>query len=201
ISAGARADVRGPEAWLHRVAWKPAPALLPGPADGPARWLILADRLGVGRALARALSAGGAQATLASSGSRFEPEDFDRLVREALPPPRENLSSLGVVHLWSLDAAAIEATEGATSARASMLGAGSALLLVQSLVRLAGAAAVRLAFVTRGGKAALGRLGAAPMSQAPIWGLGGTVALEHPELGLIRVNLDPAGTSAEEIEA
>ena len=77
--------------------------------------------------------------------------------------------------------------------RAQTLGCGGALHLVQALARAEGAAPPRLWLVTRGAQA----VGAAPaplaVGQAPLWGLGRTIAQEHPTLHCVRVDLDTVG--------
>ncbi len=47
----------------------------------------------------------------------------------------------------------------------------------------------RLWLVTRGAQAVGAEAAAVEVSQAPVWGLGGTLSLEHPELGCTRVDL------------
>src|SRR6185436_3683737 len=93
----------------------------------------------------------------------------------------------GVVHLWSLDrgAGSLEATVEERT--------GSALQLVQGLLSR-GASVPRVWLVTRGAQAPLGS--APDAGQAPIWGFGRVVALEHPELGCTLVDLDPAPSAA-----
>ena len=153
-------------------------------------WLVLADGAGVGDALSQLLAAGGGEATVATTAAAFrrlgehryeldptEPEQVAQLVAAA---PSGGWD--GVVHLWSLDPPA--ATPDATQAART----GSAVSVVQAL--LASGAAPKLWLVTRGAQA---RLGVAPdPAQAPIWGLGRVIALEHPELRCTRIDLDPA---------
>jgi myxalamid-type polyketide synthase MxaE and MxaD len=67
---------------------------------------------------------------------------------------------------------------------------GSVLSLIQALgsARFQRPPAVWL--VTRGAVPARGAMGAAALSQAPLWGMAKVVALEHPELRCTRVDLD-----------
>ncbi|MCA9973778.1 MAG: amino acid adenylation domain-containing protein, partial [Anaerolineales bacterium] len=113
----------------------------------------------------------------------------------------------GVVHLWGLDAAGGDVDEAALAA-ARLLGSGSAIHLLQGLeTAVAGhksGTPPRLWLVTQ---AAAGLRQAQPpelqqaqpaaVLQAPLWGLGKTMAQEHPKLwGGLR-DLDPAGTAAD----
>ena len=69
---------------------------------------------------------------------------------------------------------------------------GELLTLAQALVRSSDPH--RLTIVTRGAQPAGGAV--AP-EQAALMGLANTIALEHPELGLRRIDLDPAGDDGE----
>jgi hypothetical protein len=53
--------------------------------------------------------------------------------------------------------------------------------------------------VTRGAQA-VGEAEGVAVAQAPLWGLGRTLALEHPELGCTQVDLSP-GPALEEAQA
>ena len=78
------------------------------------------------------------------------------------------------------------------------------LHLVQALTQGA-AKSARLWVATRGAQAVAG--GPVAVAQSPIWGLSRTIALEHPELECVSVDLDPSeGTDgfaalADEIES
>ncbi len=102
-----------PSDWLQQPGWKQAPPMIAPTMAEPERWLLLADRSGVGEALARRLDRGGHQVTLAFPGRtlergddrhwRLDPERagdyaglFSELHRAGRRPDR-------VVHLWSLD--------------------------------------------------------------------------------------------------
>ena len=96
----------------------------------------------------------------------------------------------GVVHIASLTASAqdvdlewLAAFEAATC--------GTALRLVQRLA--AAGTGIPLTLVTRGAQAVSG--GTVNPLQAPLWGFGRVVALEHPELRCRLVDLDPSDES------
>ncbi len=164
------------------VAWRPSPIPVPGPATG--RWLLLADRGGVGDALAERLAALGGEARRIV----HDPAGDDAL-RRALDEDWR-----GVVHLWSLDAP-VGGRVSAEDLDAAVFDLGC--LPVLSLVRrLAGREAPpRLWLVSRGAQAAGGPV--TSTAAAPLWGLGRSLALEHPELWGGLIDLDPEGDAAE----
>ncbi|AUX31976.1 MULTISPECIES: type I polyketide synthase [Sorangium] len=188
----------------YEVDWQPRPHT-PGAPVSAGSFLLLADRSGVGEALARKLVERGHRCVLAFAGERLEldapgvfrvdparPEDLKRLLVEALP---ESTSAWqGVVHLWSLDAVAAEGASLSDDADLS-LGAGSVLGAIQALAGSTGGG--RLWVVTRDGRPAAGRAGPGALS----WGLGRVIALEHPELwgGLIDLDAAPAEVQAERL--
>jgi phthiocerol/phenolphthiocerol synthesis type-I polyketide synthase B len=163
-----------PADWHYRLAWHPAPLPqdLPSAIDG--RWLIFADRQGVGQALADLLTAQGARC-------RVVPAD-------AAPALEQDLEGVTqVVHLGALDGG----PERATAARDL---AGQVTRLAQHLAGM-GAKPPRLRLVTRLAQSVSGesRIDAA---QATLWGLGRCLVLEKPEIWGGIVDLDP-GDSAE----
>ena len=170
-----------------------APALASEGSELPAghrSWLILADAGGAGVALADLIAAKGGTTTVVTAGGGFRqsgpgryeidparPQDLARLVHESPVGGWD-----GVVHLWSLDPPADSLM--ATQAHRT----GSALALTQAL--LGRRAPPRLWLVTRGAQAPVGE--APDPTQAPLWGLGRVIALEHPELRCTMVDLDPS---------
>ncbi|MDQ3928332.1 MAG: SDR family NAD(P)-dependent oxidoreductase, partial [Chloroflexota bacterium] len=176
--------------------------------DVPARsWLILADKQGVSERLAKGLADTGDKLIRVLPGTGYErldectfrlnadnPADY-RALLEALP------KLAGVVQCWPLDAAltpSLEAFNGAA-------GCASALYLVQALTGLAEPPPLWL--VTRGAIACPypSSVSTYPtlvgLTQAPLWGLGQVIALEYPELGCTRIDLDPEAELDEAVEA
>ncbi|WP_437915946.1 amino acid adenylation domain-containing protein [Sorangium sp. So ce302] len=185
---------------VYDVAWRRA-APLPEATLAPAgAWLIFADQGGVGAALCGHMRSKGQQCVLVSASAgyeRVEPDrygidpskadDYRRLLREAFGDARR---CTGAVHLFSLDAVPFEATTAESLAADLVRGSVSAAAMVQGIA-LDTLAAPRLFFVTRGAQRPL-PCDAAWVSQAPLLGLAGALALEHPELGCKRIDLDPA---------
>ncbi len=160
-------------------------------------WLIFTDADGVGDRLAEKLSAQGAHCIMVEHGAAYQqlapdrwridpaqPADAARVLHEAIGAE----ACPGVVHLWNLD---MPASNAATSTQL-MLSTGSALHLTQALIKSGRHEMPRLWFVTRHAQAIQADRESLAIVQAPIWGLGKTIALEYPELHCTRIDLDGA---------
>jgi acyl transferase domain-containing protein/acyl carrier protein len=190
--------------WLYEIQWQPRPQ--PPAAAPPATgyWLVLCDEHGVGAALCDRIAEAGQRCRIVrpvsvslpcnECGDRIDPlvvEDFRRLLAEALQPEPEGC--LGIIHLWSLDHGQDAELSSEALRRAQVLGCGSVLHLVQALAVMPLTRWPRLWLVTRGSQALPGDAAATlAVAQAPLWGLARVIALEHPELRCVRVDLDPA---------
>ncbi|HEY0993168.1 MAG TPA: amino acid adenylation domain-containing protein [Kofleriaceae bacterium] len=185
--------------WFHELRWAAKPLAAATSRTQPGRWLVFADELGVGAALAGRLRTAGDDVTCVRTGDRFE-RDRDGTYR-VRPDSTDDIAHLldavaatgapawrGAVHLWSLDAPAEPAT-------AAMLAdaQGPTCCFIPGLLRgLSGlAAAPRLWLITRGAQAVARDDRPAMVAQAPLWGLGRTLPLEHPALWGGLVDLDP----------
>jgi acyl transferase domain-containing protein len=167
------------------------------------KWLILADRrYGIGQALANQLAAQGESSLLVFA------EDQDQLQQfQAIPSDSQYLSlhdpeqfgqqlaqvvdqvmaqgCCGVIHLWSLDATPIAATTTASLNLDHFRTCGTVLHLVQTLAQYkATTATPRLYLVSQNAQPVNLDLSSSPLAlaQASLWGLGRSIALEHPEL-------------------
>lgn len=178
------------------------PAEVDLPQQRAGSWLILADRQGLGAGLAEGLGRQGQSCVLVEPAERYaalgpdryqvpvqDPGGWERLLVEAVPaePPLR-----GVVHLWGLDAAPTDAITPATLVRDTRDSCGSALTLVQALLRNDRRPDGGLWLVTSGAQVTGPERGAS-LAQSPLWGLGKVVALEHPELACRLVDLDASG--------
>jgi acyl transferase domain-containing protein/acyl carrier protein len=170
-------------------------------------WVIFVDEGGTGAAVARRLRAQGQVCIEVAAGSRFErreashytidaskPQDYQRVFREVVSG---DTVCRGVAHFWSLDAAPWGSTTAESLLADVRRGTLSALYVVQELVWQGSRDAPRLLLVTRGAQAAGGDASIASGSQAPLWGLGRTIAMEQPDLACTRVDLAPGGGSDE----
>jgi acyl transferase domain-containing protein/NADPH:quinone reductase-like Zn-dependent oxidoreductase/acyl carrier protein len=178
-------------AGLYAVQWRgvPPPAL-PGSSGAPGSWLVLADRRGLGEALAERLRARGERVALAfaawpgepvpGGGPSCDPGDAAALDRLVAGLAGGRPSRGGVVCLWSLDAFG--------SMAAPAVQGGAILHLVQALAR---AAAVGRLWLVTAGAQAVGDDDATELSpcQALAWGLGRVVTGEHPEWDCALVDL------------
>jgi acyl transferase domain-containing protein/SAM-dependent methyltransferase len=201
-------------AWLHEIQWREdtAPAAT-RPSSAPGDWLILGDRGGVGAQVKRRLEERGERCTLAVAGPSFHkaadgryevrpgnPEDFQRLVQDVFRG--HSRPCRGVVHLWSLDGVAPEALSLETIRAVQPAGVASALAVVQALAWAGLRDAPRLWLVTGGTQVPVAGdgAGAVAIEASPLWGMGGTITQEHPELRCSRVDLSRA-RQPQEIDA
>jgi acyl transferase domain-containing protein/NADPH:quinone reductase-like Zn-dependent oxidoreductase len=184
----------------YHVAWHRLPARLGGAAlRTEGLWLVLTAPGGAGDELARALEAAGARCCRARAGAGFArtsergwtydpavPGDLQRVVEEAG-------ALRGAVHLAALEASPLGSGVAPSPGDEDLLGTGTLLHLVQALAG-APAGACPLWVVTRGSQVVTGAEpaeGLRPRAAGP-WGLASVVAIEHPELQVRRVDLDPA---------
>jgi len=163
----------------YALTWVPPPSA-GEPSALPARVLVLGDRGGTGRALAQALAAAGVDVGFALDGdagvARAAGERWDAVVcTAALDTPEPERAAPDAAHLC-----------------------GRVALLVRSLAAAGSSAALWL--LTRGAQA-VSEADAVAVAQAPLWGLGRVIAVEHPELRPVLVDLDPAGARADDARA
>jgi acyl transferase domain-containing protein/acyl carrier protein len=148
-------------------------------APAARQWLVLADRGGVATRVTEILERRPAQkVTIVPAGSRLAPR-----------PDGEHWHA--VIDLRALDAPVEVGPD--VAGEAATLCAG-AVDLIRTLAE-AGATS-RVWLVTKGAQPIADRPQPVAVAQAPIWGLGRVIALEHPELWGGLVDLDPAGTVA-----
>jgi acyl transferase domain-containing protein/acyl carrier protein len=197
--------------WLYGIDWielsRPAVATRPDEGAG-GTWLVLADRQGVGEALAGRIRASGHEAvTVTLSSLAHDPrarheegvaQQIERALRAASPAGR---SIAGAIHLSSLDLPHIDAIEPAQIDGALLASCDSALHLLRALEEVWPASVTPVWFVTRGAQAwALRPAQMAPL-QAPLWGLAKATAAELPARWGGLIDLDPAASSAESAAA
>jgi len=164
--------------------------------------LIFCDRDGLGEAIAQQWQGG--RCILAYPGESYQhkgdgayvlnpsrPEDFEQLLAEI---GTEKLSA--IAHLWSCDDSASQTLSIPDLQASQMRGCGSLLHLVQSLVRNPKIDSTKLWVVTRGSQDVVGEDKLNPI-QAPVWGLGKAIALEHPEFWGGAIDLAPESRNVE----
>ncbi|MCB0079395.1 MAG: acyltransferase domain-containing protein, partial [Caldilineaceae bacterium] len=164
-----------------------------GAAKQEGQWLLFTDVGGVGESVAESLRTQGGQPILVWPGSEYKQldenvfqinplliADYQRLL-EMIPAPSR------VVHLWSLDAPLIEASTDLESTLQSSC--GTALLLTQAILQ-SQPPSPDLWLVTQGAQLVMEGDLVSGFAQATLWGMGRTIALEHPDLHCVCLDLD-----------
>ena len=165
-------------------------------------WLILGDRGGVASALDRHLRGFGEETVLASAlelstpGSVEGEAKYSALLERAWRKSQTPLR--GVIHLMSLDAPGNDSLRPDVLEHAQQFGCESALQLAQATLRRQWTEAPKIWLVTQGAQP-IPQSGFSPaLVQAPLWGMGKVLALEHPEIwgGLIDLPVNVAAETA-----
>lgn len=193
--------------WFYQIDWQSKPrstqpdltALL---AQQPGQWIILADRKGLGQALAARLRAYQHRCLVLVLGKTFIPlaqetwsinpertENLKTLLQERLSD--HSLPLHGLIHLWSLDAIQASDLSAADITQSQIIGCGSMLTLLQIMVEQKGVHTPKLWCVTTTA-VPLDQQGVPhSIAQAPLWGLGRVIATEHPDIWGGLVDIDP----------
>jgi acyl transferase domain-containing protein/acyl carrier protein len=186
---------------FYAVQWLPAeqvsvPSIVSSDAG---QWLIFADAAGVADSLEPELSNRGAACVRVTAGdayrrlapNRFQlnlerPADFKQLLSDLALD--QSKPWLGILYLWGVDEASVSA--------ANQMACVGALHLVQAVTQVEWLQAPRLWLVMRGTQA-IGSDRAINLAQAPLWGLSGVIAREHPDLRCTRIDLSAEYSSVE----
>lgn len=165
------------DSWYLGVDWEEKPV---GKAQSGARkWLLLGDGGSLAHRLHDALVSAGHEVCLRKE-SRPDLEMVHKLLRSAFSGQAPD----AIVCLFGMDAA-IDGNDPVQGVSALCL---SLLAAVQAVAGAGFREVPRIWVLTRGGQA-VGAETAEP-GAASLWGLGRTVALEHPDLRCARVDLD-----------
>jgi acyl transferase domain-containing protein len=186
-SAPRRAETSSAAEWLYQLEWRPSPREAGAARQAAERWLILADRGGIGEALAERLRARGDHCESLCDGDSVD------LSRSLAGRPTR------IVHLWSLDDAA-DARTAASLRAAQQRNCGSLLALIQAI----GAETQeppQLSVVTRGAVVTDGETDAVALAAAPLANLARVAALELPQLRCVSIDMDPQRTDVDELVA
>ncbi|MBW4479949.1 MAG: type I polyketide synthase [Tolypothrix brevis GSE-NOS-MK-07-07A] len=202
------------ETWLYRITWQPKvyeenpqPFFL----EKPGSWLIFADAGGIGVKLAQLFKERGDRCLLIFPGQAYEnfslehyylnPSNlndfqdlFSEMLRDNQPPCR------GIVHLWSLEKTLDEVSSPSVLQKTQVLGCGSVLHIIQALVQAGWSSLPHLSLITKGSQP-VGTSTPLQVQQAPLWGLGRVIDLEHSDLHCMRLDLDPLGETTDEAQA
>lgn len=194
---------------LYEIQWQPldrrATVSDNGATTHRGSWLILADESGVGETVAELLKARGQTCITVKQGDAYESlgsgqfriniartGDFRELLADALTADMPDCR--GVIHLWGLDSTPAEKTSIGSLNADRARGCDSLTRLVQAISTVGWQQSPRLWIATRGAQPINGSVSTSCI-QAAQWGMGRTIAAEHPALwgGLIDVD---AGGSA-----
>ena len=191
------------EGWLYELCWEQQPLPLIDKAeavrfDNPC--LVFADRNGIARTFAERLAERGAECIFAEVGERFGRTDNRRF--EVAPAVAEDFRALlkelrrcgqwplqDVVHFWGLDLPPAASDNTRSFSKEQVLSFGSVLHLVQALNSEHAEKPPRIWLVSRSAVSITGEESIVEPTQAPVWGLGHVISLEHPEYRCIKVDL------------
>ncbi|HEU4766778.1 MAG TPA: SDR family NAD(P)-dependent oxidoreductase, partial [Pyrinomonadaceae bacterium] len=161
--------------WFYEVDWKPIKSADTNATDAGGRWLILADHTDFAGELSDLLKSRGGDPAIVTSA-----EHFTDLINSDPSLLR------GVVDLWSTGSSPDENTSSDTIMQTLRSCCERVLHLLRDVVAVGTNDVPRLTIVTRGAQQP-----ASPSSlvQSSLWGLGRTIALEHPELNVSLIDL------------
>ncbi len=192
------------ESALYELCWEPA-AEAPKPDLGRlagGEWIVLTDDDGPGEEIAGRLDSAGAKVWRVHRGTsssaigrdcRVDAEHPEGLRRLFADLQARSIPIAGIVHCWTTQAA----RPSEDLQQAMVAGPIAALHLVQALAQSPWKVTPRLWLVTTGALPLAGET-VAP-AQAPLWGLGRTLARELPELRCTLVDL-PALPGPREVD-
>jgi len=187
--------------WLYERRWEAL--ALEGQGSQSGACLILADRAGVGEALARSLEREGRTCVVAFRGTAHRQVDARTFeLPEALS---EGLAALplpgdlsDVVLLWGAEGPDVETLDAHGVGEAARKGGGAALELLQFLLGRGYASAVWL--VSRGAQPVKPGAPLPGLVQSLLWGMARPLAIEASELDCRCVDLDPQGAPEAQAE-
>ena len=190
--------------WIYKIGWH---RLINQDHDSQNQdggwWLIFNDTQGVGEQLALEFHNSGQTGILVNKGNQYT--KFDEVTYQINPTNAVDYQLLlgsiestntsdsrlqGIVHLWSLDLSNPISSE-AILTEILDYSVGSTLSIVQTILGDEVWASVKLRLVTRGAIAVGEDDIRQGFIQAPIWGLGRVINLEHPEFKCRMIDLDP----------
>jgi acyl transferase domain-containing protein/acyl carrier protein len=163
--------------WFYEVDWKPVEAVAVNSAGAGGRWLIFADHTDLAADLSNLLQSRGGKPTIVTSTEQFT---------ELITRSSENAILRGIVYLWSTVSLPDENTSSNTIMCALRSCCERVLHLLRGVVAAGANDVPRLSIVTRGAQQPTTQ---SSLVQSSLWGLGRTIALEHPELNVSLIDL------------
>ena len=197
------------EEWFYRVVWQPKAIEGQTQPSQVNHWLVISDSQKRGQQLAERLQQKGQSCILAIAGHAYQqlsstqyqfdplnPADIQQVLQDS---QTANASGASIIYLWGAeDGETIESVTALETAQAS--GCGGLLHLVQAIASSHWITLPRLWLVTTATQALGESTAALHLHHAPLWGLGGVIALEHPEWRCVRVDLDAEATEEDSLD-
>jgi myxalamid-type polyketide synthase MxaB len=189
---------------LYQLTFQEAPVetlpMVAGTAPDGRRWLIFCGRDEAGSKLVELLHQHGDYCITVEPGKDFQrlaanrfflnPDNeahFDQLLKDV---EDGNTSGTQIVHLWALEEEPLTETRGESIEQSQRMACESVLHLVHALARSKSRETSSLCLVTRNAVAAVPGQRPLAVEQSTLWGLARVIALEHPELRCVRIDLD-----------
>jgi len=188
--------------WLYKIEWRQQKRQFAiSKTNQPRHWLIFADSP-QSQELAALLRTEGEICILVWSGEEYKNISAQEYrINPACPEHfQQLLSSLplidGIVHTWGLQSSINLTLE--TLEETALFSCGSALHLVQALVK--NTSRPPLWIVTQGAES-IQEESIQALVPSLLWGMGKTIPLEHPDLKVMRIDLDPQATTKDSAQA
>jgi mycoketide-CoA synthase len=189
--------------WLYELHWEEQPLRAPAQAETAKfdkRCLVFADHHGIAQRFAQRLAERGFECLLVKVGERFRRAengwfevapavegDFIALLQELRR--RGQWPFEDVVHFWGLDLPPAAPDSAGSLSEEQVLSFGSVLHFLQALNGEQVEKPPRIWLVSRSAVAITGEASLVEPTQAPVWGLGQVVTLEHPEYRCTKVDI------------
>ena len=196
--------------WLYQVEWQPkfeVETSRDSTSKANEHWLIFSDDQGVGLQLGQYIEDKGGNYTRVLLNTAEEsaeeqtlridhtnPNSFQQVLETVTTKPGY---LRGIIYGWSLDTIATNNLTVEDLESTQRLVCGSLLYLVQALEKINFPEPPALWLVTQGAMPVTlsnSDAKAQPILnivQSPLWGMGKVIALEHPELNCVQIDLDP----------
>ena len=197
----------GLEDWLYELQWQPSPLAANG-RDCDGRWLIVAQSDGFVESLVKQLKARGGQPVLISPGEIYQgnnghgpvnsatAESFAQVINQHLNQGAVALR--GVVYLCGAEISSVQEIGVAEMLRLMESCCEGALRVLQGLINTSVKQMPRLWLVTRGAQQFTAHASPEALAQSALWGLGRTIALEHPELKVSLIDMSEPASDDDE---
>ncbi len=178
--------------WIYEVVWENCPLADSGKPAAMGDWLVFTGQGEFPKAVSSLINSQGRNCIEVSSGEKYQHFDAHRYIVSATEPDdyKKLFSSLEgkqishVLYLWGLETP--HSTPGSNLA--------GLVRIFQSLARETRLGECKVWIITQGAMAVGQNRGRMNAAQSPLWGLGETLAVEHPNLWGGLIDLDPGMT-------